>query len=176
MDPAIDTALRLALALLFLAAAWHKLRDPRGFRVALADYRLLPAATTSAVAALLVTAEVAAAVLLLVATPRAAGPLLGAALLALYAGAVAVNLLRGRRHIDCGCGAGGATLTWSLVARNAILLAAALACLTSPRARALGWVDALSVVGTVAALAALYGAAGWLQAIAPRAARLREGT
>ena len=40
MDPAIDLTLRAALALLFLVAATHKLRDPAAFRATFADYRI----------------------------------------------------------------------------------------------------------------------------------------
>jgi hypothetical protein len=42
MDPVFDSTLRAALALLFLVAAAHKLRDLGRFRATLADYRVLP--------------------------------------------------------------------------------------------------------------------------------------
>jgi hypothetical protein len=109
---------------------------------------------------------------------RAPGPLLAAGLLAVYTGAIAINLARGRRDIDCGC-AGPALrepLSGWLLGRNGILLAAALACLVPLRPRPLVWVDALTVTGAVAALAAFYGALDRLVANAPRLAHLRERT
>ena len=49
----------------------------------------------------------------------------GAALLLLFAAAMAINIVRGRRHIDCGCfqSALKQTLNWILVARNCGLAA-----------------------------------------------------
>jgi len=47
------------------------------------------------------------------------------ALLAVFAAAMATNLRRGRSAIDCGCGQSflAQTLSWTLVARNAVLAA-----------------------------------------------------
>ncbi|HEX2483833.1 MAG TPA: MauE/DoxX family redox-associated membrane protein, partial [Myxococcota bacterium] len=126
LDPAFALALRAALALLFGAAALHKLRDPAAFRTSLEAYGVLPAATAGAGAALVVAAEVAAAAHLVGAAPAqggpaaAAGPLLAAALLAVYGAAIAWNLARGRRELDCGClgPAGRQPLSGWLVARN----------------------------------------------------------
>src|SRR5437870_1480218 len=129
MDPVIDLTLRTALALLFFVAAGHKLRDLDRFRATLAEYRLLPAGLVPLAAALVVAVEVAAAGALLVPGARAAGLVVAAALLALYGAAIAINLARGRRDIDCGC-AGPAVrrpITGALVARNAALAALALA-------------------------------------------------
>lgn len=171
IDPAVDVSLRAALALLLLSAAWHKLHDPGAFRAALAAYRIVPAATAPVV----VAAELGAAVALLLPMAGATGPLLAAALLALYGVAIAVNLARGRRHIDCGCGGPARQpLAWWLVGRNAVLAAAALACVVPSRPRPLVWIDALTVAGTVATLAMLYLASARLLADAPHLARLRE--
>jgi hypothetical protein len=48
---------------------------------------------------------------------------LALALFALYGAAITINLLRGRQHIDCGCGGDGTPISWGLVLRNAVLLA-----------------------------------------------------
>src|SRR2546425_10159919 len=103
MDPVIDFTLRTALALLCFVAAGHKLRDRDRFRATLAEYRLLPAGLVPLAAALVVAVEVAAAGALLVPGARAAGLVAAAALLVLYGAAIAINLARGRRDIDCGC-------------------------------------------------------------------------
>ena len=68
MDPVIDLILRGSLALLFLAAASHKLHDPVRFRGIVLDYRLVPPVFVSTVAWLLIAFEIATAALLL--TPR----------------------------------------------------------------------------------------------------------
>jgi len=176
LDPAVAGALRGGLALLFAAAALHKLRDPAGFRVALAGYAVLPPAALGAGAALVVAAETAAGLALVaplvapLAGPRAAplvaplagaagegwrraGPLLAAALLLAYGAAIAASLARGRRDLDCGClGPAGRVLPLSgaLVARNAALAAGALACALPVAPRAATWLDAASALGAVA--------------------------
>jgi hypothetical protein len=175
VDPAVDLALRLALALLFTGTAAAKARDLAAFRAAVAGYRLLPERVAPAAAAALVAAEVVVGATLVIG-PRAGAALAAASLLALYGGAIATNLARGRRDIDCGCGGPGARLPLSggLVLRNAALAAAALAGLAPVGARALVWIDALTIAGTVAALVALYAATNRLLAHAPALARLRR--
>jgi len=175
MDPVADLTLRAALALLFVVAAGHKLRDPRRFRATLAAYRLLPGALAPFAATLVVGLEVAIAAALLVPGARAAGLLAAAALLVVYGAAIGINLARGRRDIDCGC-AGPAVrrpINGALVARNATLAAVALAGLAPVHPRALVWVDALTVAGATAALAACWAALDRVIAHAPALARLR---
>ena len=78
-----------------------------------------------------------------------------AALMLLYASAIATNLLRGRAHIDCGCGFGRtsvskATLSWWLVARNLALAALAFAGSLPVSQRALGAYDWLTLLFVLA--------------------------
>ena len=175
MDPVIDVTLRMALALLFFVAAGHKLQDLGRFGATLAEYRLLPARLVPLAAALVVAVEVAAAGALLVPSARAAGLVSAATLLVVYGAAVAINLARGRRHIDCGCAgpAGRRPISGALVARNAALATLALAGLVPVRPRALLWVDGLTVAGATAALAAFYAALDRMIVFAPGLARLR---
>jgi hypothetical protein len=175
VDPAVSTILRGALALLFVIAATHKLRDPASFAAVLTDYALLPAAVIGLAARVVPAAELAAALALAVPGSVGAGALLAAALLALYALAMGVNLLRGRRDLDCGCMGPGArrSLSGGLLVRNALFIVAALLCLLPVTPRALTWLDALTVPLAVAALSALYAAAERLLATAPALAALR---
>jgi hypothetical protein len=172
VDPAVDLAVRVALALLFSSAATHKLRDLPAFRAAVADYRLLPELLAPAVATALVAAEVALAAALVLG-PRLPGALAAAALLGLYGGAIALALARGRRDVDCGCGGPALRqpLSAGLVARNALLACAATTGLAPLSPRPLVWVDALTIAGTVLALSALYAATSRLLAQAPALAR-----
>lgn len=173
MDPSVDAILRAALALLFAAAVRHKLGDLPALRAAIAGYRLVPRGLEGLASALVIGGE--ASVVLLLATPgrRDAGLYAAAALLAGYAAAMGVNLARGRRDLDCGCGGPGQPISGWLVGRNLVLAAVALGA-TSPIAeRPLMWIDACTVVGALAALAALWGAAGHLVANLPAVARAR---
>jgi hypothetical protein len=173
MDPAIDLVLRTALGLLFAVSAGHKVQDLARFRATLGEYRLLPVGVVAPAALLVVAAEGGLVAALAVARgPGLAG---AAALLLVYAAAVGVNLARGRRHIDCGCAGPAARRPiggW-LVARNAVVAAAALAALGPAGTRPLVWVDGLTVAGGVAVLAAVWTALDRLSAQAPALARLR---
>lgn len=175
VDPVIDVALRASLAVLFAAAATHKARDPRRFRATVAAYRLLPAVLATPAALVLCASEIGVAMALVTPGARSAGLLGAALLLALYAGAIGINLGRGRRDLDCGCA--GPTVRrpingW-LVARNAIFAAFALAGLAPVAPRPLVWVDALTILGSTATLAALYASVDRMLANLPGLARVR---
>ncbi len=169
IDPAIGTLLAGAFALLFASAALHKVRDLALFAQILAAYRVLPGA--SGLAWLVPLAEVFVGAGLLLPGTRAAAAALGAGLLLLYALAMAVNLVRGRRELACGCGGPnerrpiGAWMVW----RN-LLLAGALALVTLPwTVRPLQAVDFLTVAAGVAVAALIYMSAdGLLARVAPR--------
>lgn len=176
IDPAAQWLLRIALSLLFARAAAHKLRDVGAFRRAFEAYALVPPAWSIFAGAALIGLECAVAVGLWL--PRVApwAALAGAALLALYGGAMARALARGQRDLDCGC-AGPAhrqPVRAALVVRNALLAAAALAAALPAAARSLTWVDVVTVGGAVGVLACGYLASEGLLAAAPRAAALRR--
>jgi hypothetical protein len=168
LDPTLLGVLRGSLALLFALAALHKLRDLRGFTALLADYRLLPTAAAAPVAPALALAELAIGVALCTPTWGPLAARAAALLLALYAGAIAANLARGRRAIDCGCGLAPRPLDAGLVVRNALLVGAALVAALPASPRALVWVDALSIGFGIATAACLFAAA---DAVARAAAR-----
>ena len=172
LDPALLSALRGALALLWLGAAHHKLKDPERFRAALAGYRLLPAPAVAATAAGVTWLELALALALLIPAAGAAAALASALLLALYALAIAASLLSGRRGIDCGCGARPQPLGPHLLARNALLIGIALAAALPASGRGLGVLDAITIAGGAGALAALYAAIDAALANGARAAEL----
>jgi hypothetical protein len=151
--PALALTIRVMLALLFTSALASKIRAFPRFVAAIADYRLLPAGLAPPAALLLVALEFAAVFTsLLVGGPPAGG--LAGGLLLLFAGAIAINLLRGRDAIDCGCSlAGGAQrLHWGLVARNLTL---ALTALTAGMVG--GPLPSMLVVEAIAAGGVLFG-------------------
>ena len=98
----------------------HKLRRFPRFRASLAAYGLLPAPAVPAAAVALVMLEVTAIACLLLPSGIASG--LAFALLTLYTLAITVNLLRGNRAIDCGCGDTPTPLSGWLLLRNGVLL------------------------------------------------------
>jgi hypothetical protein len=126
--PDIRLALQLLTALVFVVAAAGKMRHWLAFQGVLANYRLLPEALVRPVAYLLPPVELAIASGLLTPRLQLRADAAAAAALLLFGAAMAVNLARGRAHIDCGCFQSTLkqTLRWRLVARNAALAAALL--------------------------------------------------
>lgn len=173
IDPAIGTLLSGAFALLFASAALQKARAFRYFAEVFRAYRLLPPSLPAAAAAAVPLLELAVAAALLLPATRIAAAVAGAALLLLYALAIGVNLLRGRRELSCGCGGPDERrpiAAWMIV-RNG-LLAAALGSVALPwTARTLHAADLLTVAGGMAVAALLYMSADRLLGrVAPRTA------
>jgi uncharacterized membrane protein YphA (DoxX/SURF4 family) len=177
-DPVVSVALRLGLCLLLGSAALHKLRDPARFRETLGDYRLLPEAWVAGLAGSVVVVELGLAAGLLVPSVAPAAAVGCAALLALYSGAIAVNLGRGRRHIDCGCTgpAQQQTLSGWLLVRNAVLIAAASAAAFPFPQRPWVWLDTLTLVATLLGSSLLWLASTRLMTEWPELRRLRRSS
>ncbi|MFO1048440.1 MAG: MauE/DoxX family redox-associated membrane protein [Geminicoccaceae bacterium] len=170
LDPTLALAAALVLAAVFGAAGPPKLAARDAFAGVLANYRLLPDRLVAPVALLLPCLEIAVAAGLLIPATRPLAALGAGLLLLLFAAAMAVNLLRGRSDIDCGCAIGRLRerIGWPLVARNLVLATVALLLVVgTPASRALGWLDGVSVIATVAAALLLHAAAGRLFGLAP---------
>ena len=164
-------AAQVILALTFAIAAIGKLRHSGELLGVVQNYRLLPEWAVEPAARLLPWLELAVAVCLLFVPPAGAA---GAAfLLAVFAMAMAINLRRGRAHIDCGCGQSTLTqrLRWALVWRNAGLLA--LAPLAALPGYAPSWSDVCSGIACGLAIQLVLVSANALLALGPAPARRR---
>ena len=156
VDPVLGHGCAAAVAVILLAGAWQKLADNGVFRATVELYGILPTGLVGAFAVFFPLAEVLAAVALL---GWADGPALGLPLgvLALSTAGVAINVLRGRTDLECGCGGDShPRLSWALVARNALLMGAVLLAGAAEGSRALVWVDYLSVAALTLAITGLY--------------------
>jgi hypothetical protein len=175
VDPVLTIVARLALAGLFAAALGHKLREPAAFRATVAAYQLGPATLMGPLAIVVVVTECAVLLGLVVAAPWA--PALAGVTLATYASALAVNLVRGRVHLDCGCvgSAGRGGLSWWLVGRNLVAVGVAAGLWLPSAGRALVWIDGVTIAGLLATVTALFAATDWLLANRAAVARVREG-
>ncbi|HVA78762.1 MAG TPA: MauE/DoxX family redox-associated membrane protein [Candidatus Binataceae bacterium] len=170
LDPAIQDLLAIALAAIFAGSAAAKFADPDLFEGAVANYRLLPGWLEKPVAWAVPLCETACAAGILFAATRAAAAAAMAMLLGVFTGAIAINLARGRRAIDCGCfgPALRQELGGSLLVRNLALVAAALALELPVGARGLEPVDFVTIGCGAAMLIMLYLSANYAIANAPR--------
>jgi uncharacterized membrane protein YphA (DoxX/SURF4 family) len=174
-------SLRFILASVFLVAGFAKLLSSDEFALAVQNYDLLPARASVVVARVLPALEIGCAVLLLLGLGIRPVSAVLALLLLVFAGAVAVNLARGR-EIDCGC-FGASTerrlSRWTVVRNVALAAAAVVVAVESPAALALDRVFELGRVGGVGsseaiavALASAASLAGF--ALGSQALRLRR--
>ena len=175
LDPAFALAGRLLGALVFATAVAGKVRHRHELAGVVANYRLLPERLAASAAWIIVGLESLAMLSLVSGVGLAAGAALAIALLCGFALAMGINLVRGRREIDCGCFQSGLrqTLSEGLVARN-LVLAAILMPLFAPAeapASALQWIDGL---GAGLAAYALYQVLGELISLRRLSAQLRR--
>ena len=127
-QPVLLLAVRVFLALVFVTAALSKLGNAEEFYGVVRNFRILPDGLSRVTAHVLPVVELAIAAGLLIGVTAVPAALAAAALLAVFGAALAINVLRGRTWIDCGCFRNGLrqNVSWSLVARNAAMTAAAL--------------------------------------------------
>jgi uncharacterized membrane protein YphA (DoxX/SURF4 family) len=176
LDPVIVWTARLVLAAVLLGAAVAKLRALEEFAGVVHNYRLLPELLTRPVAYALPHIEIVLALGLLLDPTRRLAAVASAALLAVFAIAMAINLWRGRVHIDCGCFASALKqrLSWALVARNGVLIGLALLVVPlAPASRSLGALDLLTVGVASGGLLLLYVAFSQLASLDQPDHRLR---
>lgn len=174
LDPALALTAALLLAGILAAGGSSKLAEPLAFAGVVANYRLLPTGLVAPFAFALPVVEVGTALGLLLPATRPAAAGLAAGLLLLFAAAMAINLLRGRGDIDCGCHAGPMRqrIGWPLVVRNLALAAGIGAvALGGSAARPLTGLDWLTVAAAAGSLGLLHAAVGRLFGLAPVASR-----
>lgn len=116
------------LVVVFAAAGLAKIRAIDTLEGVIQNFRVLPSQWSRPLAFVLPPAEIAVAAALTVPATRASGAVAAAALLGVFTFAIAINLYRGRREIDCGCFSSELKQTISgwLVARNVVLMACAI--------------------------------------------------
>jgi hypothetical protein len=175
LDPAIGLLLVAAVALLFASASAHKLRDLRRFDEIFTAYGVLPSLTRWHLSRVIPVLELAVATGLVFEGSRLYATLVGMSLLFAYAGAIGINLRRGRRDLACGCGGPDdrrPIAPW-MVWRN-LLIAAALAGTLAPWAvRPLTFTDAVTLVFGLLTLALVYLCVDQMMNYLQRAAQLR---
>jgi uncharacterized membrane protein len=176
LDPTLLLAIVGGLCLLWCGAGAQKLQHWRYHRDALSRYELLPASWVVPVSLVLPAIEILVGIGLLVPEIREVAAAGSLALLTVYTSAIGINLARGRRDIDCGCGGPALRqyLSGGLAVRNLCLMGFSVLALAPAGERPLLWVDAVTVSAAVAAGCLLHMAANQALAQAPLLASLRR--
>ncbi len=125
-------AIRLFLGAVFVVAGIAKVAHRDDFAETVRNYRLLGPRSSRLVATWIPLVEIACGLLLVLGVLLGWVSLVLSGLLLVFAGAVAINLQRGR-PMDCGCfGISHAkNISWATVVRNVLLLALAVALVVS---------------------------------------------
>lgn len=124
--PTAALGMRLFVAAIFLLGGIQKLQSRLEFEGILHQYKIAFAAASPALSWIVPCLELACAGLLLFMPTT--GSALAATILCAYAAAMSINLLRGRAHIDCGCGGEATPLSPGLVGRNLLMALGLLFC------------------------------------------------
>lgn len=142
------------------------------------EYRLLPPLFLAPASITVMISETLAAALALIPAARTVGLAIMAVLLIIYATVIGINLLRGRRDIDCGCNgpASRQTLSWWLVTRNLLFLGLVLTAMQPTSGRQFVWLDGFTVLFGVLVVSGLYLSLNQLLAQAPRMNSVRSTT
>jgi hypothetical protein len=117
---------RVALGALFVWAAATKLPDMSAFAQDVANYRIVPALLAPYVSAAVVGVELLAGLALVTGAMARPAALVAAALLVAFIAFLVQALLRGI-DLRCGCFGGDEPASWWTVARDGVMLAAAVA-------------------------------------------------
>jgi uncharacterized membrane protein YphA (DoxX/SURF4 family) len=118
--------LRVVLGVVFVYAAWIKLREPWAvFAIGIDSYQVLPLWAVEAVARALPWFELLLGILLIVPVWRGVSAVAASLLLAVFFGLMVRAMAKGMQ-IDCGCFGPGERLSWMTLLRDGALLASSL--------------------------------------------------
>jgi uncharacterized membrane protein len=178
IDTAVVAIASASSAAIFAGSAAMKFAAPMEFRGAVENYRIVPEWAAAVVGWTVPMLELAGAAGIMLPAWRPAAALCLLSLLTIFTAAVALNLARGRRNIDCGCFGPlmRQQLSGWMIARNAMLAMLVGIAAAPENERALSAFDYATMVPAVIALVMLYAAANYLLANAPttRALRTRD--
>lgn len=116
----LQNSLIFLFSFMFLNAGMMKYRHSHYSQQALEAYQLTPKAMSKSLNRCLFSFELLLVPALIIPATQALALYLAALLLSIYALAIAINLLRGRKRLDCGCNGPEArqSISWWLVLRN----------------------------------------------------------
>jgi hypothetical protein len=137
------------ICLVLARALLHKITARAEFEGTLTEYHILPGSWSRAATVLLTLLEGVALVAVIAPVSRVEGAMLAGTLFGVYSVAIAINLMRGRDRIDCGCGGLGQELSWFLVGRNLLLIAGCICIVTCDLPAMLGVAECVAAAGLV---------------------------
>lgn len=135
--------IRILIGTLFFSSFIEKVKSFGTHRAIVKDYEILPDQLITPFSKFELALQLLTSMLLYLGIWLPFAAVLAASLLGTYSIAIAINLLRGRNEVSCGCGgfAGNHQLSWWLVVRNITLIA--ITCFTITTNTVLGSLEAV---------------------------------
>ncbi len=171
IDSVIQSLISTSACLLFLIAGIHKLANRSEFQGIIENYKLIPQKFSKAIVLILGVTELTLAAGWLT-SQSLATPVASICLLSIYTLSIAINLVRGRVYIDCGCSfskfdkllnrTNGSHLSLGLVIRNLSLILIMMASLLPSNSRILNYLDYMNLLFSLICIVAIYAAANQL--------------
>jgi hypothetical protein len=171
LDPLFIRIVAMGFAVLFMLAAVHKLSNRSEFFLILRAYQVLPAMLLRPTTLIIPNLEIILAfgwfLIGVLGFQLRAVPVFSAGLLLVYAAAIAINLFRGRRDIDCGCSLASSKtdssnpseqISEAQVFRNCLLALLALIAAAPMTARVINAIDYLALIGASVVCVFIYAA------------------
>ncbi|WP_342805105.1 MauE/DoxX family redox-associated membrane protein [Alteromonas sp. M12] len=128
----LSDAIALFFMWLFVRAAIHKLQasNREYYKQLFADYGVTKPKLASALSYVLGALELIIAVALIFEATRTNASIIAALLLSIYLTGMAIQLIQGKRDINCGCSGPNSHIkvSWPLILRNAVLVPLVLIC------------------------------------------------
>lgn len=120
----LTNTMLMLFSFLFLSSAYSKLSNKNYFIKSIKEYQLLPLFLVKPAAFLIAVTEVFSGIMILIPKTHEVALFFMVLLLLSYSSAIGINLLRGRKYLDCGCnGQDNRTpISVSLLARNVGLM------------------------------------------------------
>ncbi len=164
MNSLFSETLVLWIAMVFMMAALGKLAAWGELAGVVQNFRVLPRSWALPVSFVLPPLEAAVAVGVLLPATRLIAAAGAAVLFAVFAAALAVNLFRGRRQVDCGCFRSGLKqpISGAVVVRNIVLTVAALVLVQSADVAILSSLQWVMAIGAALTLMLCYLSVGLL--------------
>jgi hypothetical protein len=171
LDPLIIRIVALGFAVLFLLAALHKLSNRMEFLQVLGGYKILPTILLRPATLVIPNVEIVIAMgwlaIGVLGFQLRAVPAISAGLLVIYGSAIAINLIKGRTDIDCGCSFTSSKTTKqktsqqisnALVWRNGILALLCVFAMAPISPRIIGSIDYLALIAATLVSTLVYAA------------------
>lgn len=114
---------RLIIGFIFLSSAIDKVKNSESHALTISKYKIIPSKLTRRFSLILGYCEFTLGVCLMTGVFQLQSMLIALTMLTVFNSAITLNLIKGNKNINCGCGGilGERKISWLLVLRNTVI-------------------------------------------------------